>query len=585
MKRNFRKRTVSGPDRVRPSTVSVSDSALRNHLDALYRISAMAGGLDAGVRLNEAGDQVAEYLRRGLERAGAHRVRKQGFSVMRWWPEACRASVRTGGAEVRLSAFPLWYCSESGPEELELVDGGCGSRGELRGRDLRGKAVLVRMRRIFHFIPTFEKLGTLPTLAQRGAAAVVVMDDLLDTPSGMLAVTHRQVMARRGRQLPLYPLPAVSIGRAEGRSLIDRLASGPVVLRLHLRISVREARACNVIAEIPGNGRSREVVLVGGHYDTWFGGALDNLASQAGILEMVRHFAAVPLEHRPRSLMFACIFGHEFGNQGHAALAEELGPIRDRITCFVDVDGSGSTGWEVDAGGRIVETGLNDVCGIVASSNALARLATEALYDQDVFSFRLPNHMQIADLDGPLTELGIPTLLVIGKHLFYHSPLDTPDRIPAGILRRRMAVNLRILSTLLASPDGYYIATNRNPHRSRFPAVPHRADLDPDDLPVNPRPWTDGPPRDLCFEVFPSRPRIFSPVIVWRGHAVGEGINRGEDIRWRFGSFIGRVNRKLRRGGASGTVYMIPGTKEIRMTVTDRHGRSSFVTRKVRVTW
>jgi hypothetical protein len=239
----------------------------------------------------------------------------------------------------------------------------------------------------------------------------------------------------------------------------------------------------------------------------------------------------------------------------------------------------------VDAEGRIFETGLNDVCGIVASSNALASLATDALYEQDIFSFRLSNHMQIADLDGPLTELGIPTLLVIGKHLFYHSPLDTPDRIPPVILQRRMAVNLRIISTLITSPAEYYIATNTNPFRDRFPSGPHLTDLAPDDLPLNPRPWTDGPPRDLCFEAFPPQPRVFSPIIVWRGHAVSEGINRGDDIHWHFGNLIGRLSRKSHRGGASGTLYLTPGTKTIRMTVTDRLGRSTSIKRRIKVTW
>jgi hypothetical protein len=567
-----------------PSLLNVNGAAVQNHLDALYRISSRAGGLDAGVRLNAAGAEVAEYLRQQWEQAGASHVCKSEFRIKRWWPEEYKLALIGDGGDVVLNAFPLWYCTAFGPGDLELIDGGCGTRGELRGKNIRGKAVLVRMRRIFHFIPTFEKLGTLKHLAAKGAAAVIVVDDLLDTPSGMLSLTHREVMDWKEDDPRLFPLPAFSIGRSDGQYLLNRSAAGQVRVRLYLKTSLTETTACNVTGHIPGNGQSNEMILAGGHYDTWFGGALDNLASQAAMIEMIRYLAALPIEKRPRSFMLAAIFGHEIGNQGHAALAAELATLRDRITCFVDIDGSGSAGWEVDHCGRIVETGLNDVCGIVASSNALARLAYTALYEQRIFSFRLTNNMQIADLDGPLTELGIPTLLVIGKHLFYHSPLDTPDRIPLDILQRRTAVNLRIILELMASAPGYYQATNTNPFRRQPAERPYLPDLQPDDVPFNSTPWTDGPPRDLLFEVFPAQPKIFSPVIVWRGHAVSEGINRGDDIRWHFGSMLERFAGTPGRGGASGTMYLTPGHKVIRMTVTDRHGRSRSVERRIRVT-
>jgi hypothetical protein len=42
---------------------------------------------------------------------------------------------------------------------------------------------------------------------------------------------------------------------------------------------------------------------------------------------------------------------------------------------------------------------------------------------------------------------------------------------------------------------------------------------------------------------------------------------------------------KSRISPATGTIYLLPGTKTIRMTVTDRHGRQSPVERKIKVTW
>ena len=559
--------------------------SLREHLDNLYEISCRAGGLDSGIRLNRAGEEAAEYLLENYQNAGLHNVRKQEFSVDRWWPEQYSLEAVVDGQKTPLTAFPLWYTTGIERTELELVDVGYGTSGEMRGKKIAGKAVLLHMKRIFHFIQTFEKTGALEKLQKRGAAAVIVINVLHDEPSGMLAISHKDVMACKSKEIPLFGLPCLCIGKTDGAFLLDRMRTNRVKVAIRLETSVTEAKACNIIGELPGNDESREIVVVGGHYDTWFGGALDNLASQGGIIELARHFASLPARERPRKLIFASIFGHEYGNQGHMALAKELHPVRDQITCFYDMDGSGATGWEVDHEGRIFETGYNDVCGIVSTSNALSKLAYQALYEKDIFSIHYSDNAQIADLDGPLTELGIPTLLIISKHVFYHTPLDTPERVPPDMVYRRMEVNRQIISTLLHSPPAYYIATNTNPHREEHSGTLRQPDLPVEELPVNPRPWVDGPPEDLFFECVPSTPRVFSPIIVWRGHSVSEGIARIPDFSWSFGNLLEKILPKTTKGPATGTFYMLPGTKTIRMMVTDRHGRRSSVERKIRVTW
>jgi hypothetical protein len=94
-----------------------------------------------------------------------------------------------------------------------------------------------------------------------------------------------------------------------------------------------------------------------------------------------------------------------------------------------------------------------------------------------------------------------------------------------------------------------------------------------------------GPPEDLLFDIVPESVRVFSPVLVWRSHFVSDGIATIRDIGWSFGNLVEKLKPATRVGPASGTVYLTPGIKTIRMTVTDRHGRTSAVERKVRVRW
>src|SRR5262249_54074547 len=65
----------------------------------------------------------------------------------------------------------------------------------------------------------------------------------------------------------------------------------PVKLQFEVKASFDDnPDSFNVIAEIPGNAKKDEVVMVGGHFDSWhYGtGATDNAAGSAAAMEVVR---------------------------------------------------------------------------------------------------------------------------------------------------------------------------------------------------------------------------------------------------------------------------------------------------------
>ncbi|MEJ2097914.1 MAG: hypothetical protein P8Y38_12455, partial [Deltaproteobacteria bacterium] len=66
----------------------ISPESIRVHHDALVNISSKAGGLNSGVRLNEAGNLAAQYLLNGYKEAGLENVRFEPFYPNRWWPES-----------------------------------------------------------------------------------------------------------------------------------------------------------------------------------------------------------------------------------------------------------------------------------------------------------------------------------------------------------------------------------------------------------------------------------------------------------------------------------------------------------------
>jgi carboxypeptidase Q len=88
----------------------------------------------------------------------------------------------------------------------------------------------------------------------------------------------------------------------------------------------------NVVGEIPGTSKSDEVVMVGGHFDSWQGGtgATDNGTGSAVAMEAVRILAAM---HKPmaRTVRVALWGGEEEGLYGSLAYVQQHFAPRDTM--------------------------------------------------------------------------------------------------------------------------------------------------------------------------------------------------------------------------------------------------------------
>jgi carboxypeptidase Q len=105
----------------------------------------------------------------------------------------------------------------------------------------------------------------------------------------------------------------------------------------HVRMSVnleaqfldRDPMAYNTVAEIPGTDLKDEVVMLGGHMDSWHGGtgATDNGAGVAVAMEAVRILRALNLQPR-RTIRIALWSGEEEGLLGsHAYVEQHFGKV------------------------------------------------------------------------------------------------------------------------------------------------------------------------------------------------------------------------------------------------------------------
>jgi hypothetical protein len=145
----------------------------------------------------------------------------------------------------------------------------------------------------------------------------------------------------QGVEGKLAPLPALNIPREEGL-LLKRLLEGGAAVTLRVEVDNVVGKAAiteNVVAEIPGTTRASEVVIVGGHLDSWElgNGVLDNGAGAAALLEIARAIQALKL--RPeRTTRFIAFGAEEIGLLGSRAYVEKHKDEMDRIRAVLIMD-------------------------------------------------------------------------------------------------------------------------------------------------------------------------------------------------------------------------------------------------------
>ena len=121
--------------------------------------------------------------------------------------------------------------------------------------------------------------------------------------------------------------PQVVLSAEHYNRLVRMIGQGEKVsMSVNLEVEFQDAdlMGYNTIAEIPGGDLKDEVVMLGGHLDSWHGGtgATDNAAGVAVAMEAVRILKALNLQPR-RTIRIALWSGEEQGLLGSRAYVKE----------------------------------------------------------------------------------------------------------------------------------------------------------------------------------------------------------------------------------------------------------------------
>ena len=125
-------------------------------------------------------------------------------------------------------------------------------------------------------------------------------------------------------------------------------AGEPVKMTVDLSVAWQDAdpMGYNTVAEIPGTDLKDEIVMLGGHMDSWHSGtgATDNAAGVSVAMEAVRIIQALGLKPR-RTIRIALWSGEEQGLLGSRAyVAEHFGSMQNPATSAAPATGGANNG-------------------------------------------------------------------------------------------------------------------------------------------------------------------------------------------------------------------------------------------------
>ena len=407
-------------------------------------------GIYSGIHPGPKADQAAHYILQKLQSAGLNAT-LQPVKINNGFPTAFGITVNVAGEGSRsISGFPyLWTVGTPvGGITGQLAYVGAGAKSNFELVNVNGKIALIDHVFYRHYDTAGDSsgsgavVGAVTTAQKKGAIAVICAEEEVDGP---------RIKWLPGTPTNLFPIPCFSVGKSEGDYLRNLAVSGKShTVNYQLSVPKNDVvDSFNVVAELPGNGSMDEVILVATHYDTVFTGAIDNLSSDALMINLAKYFASKPQEQRNRDMIFALCIGHDAfdGNSGHYQFGEKY---RDRLGNAIvwDVDHAVGGTKYVNIGGKLYPTTETSEMYTMANNYAFARL-TSFYYDKYEFvstvdAFRSPG----SGPNGGVAPTNSPWVNIASITMFYHSMLDTPEKITLDQVKRAYAAHIEILEAV-----------------------------------------------------------------------------------------------------------------------------------------
>lgn len=425
-------------DRHRAAADRLIDAALADSF-AYARLTELVDRFGHRLSGSASLEQAIDWMLAEMKRDGLDNVRGEPVMVPHWVRGEETAEL-VAPRRMRLPMLGLGGSvgTPEGGLSAEVLVVGSFEELERRAGEARGKIVL--------FDAPFTSYGQTVRYRRDGAVAAAragAVASLIRSvgPYSMRTPHTGAMVYDTTGAVPRIPHAALA---AEDAAMIHRMADRGerVVIRLVMGArQLPDAPSRNVVAELVGRERPDEVVVLGGHIDSWDvgQGAMDDGGGVVAAWEAVRLMQRLGLRPR-RTVRVVGWTNEENGLRGGTAYRDAHRAEVDRHVLAIESDG-----------GVFSPRGF----GFTGSDRARAMVRDVASLLRRIGADSIGPSGGGADI-GPITRLGVPAmgLEVDGTRYFWfhHTDADTIDKLDPAELGRCVAA-LAVMAYVVAELD------------------------------------------------------------------------------------------------------------------------------------
>lgn len=337
--------------------------------------------------------------------------------------------------------------------ELELADARSGSNESYQSANARGKAVLL------------DGLATPNTVApaeHHGAAAVIhnsgpqIHEMTISPVWGNPTPTTMQMLPR---------IPHISVDQDGAERLRAAMADGPCTVHITAEVDTKWKPLPVLLADAPDFAEKTMHVLLSGHVDSWYYGAMDNGSANASMLETARILAERQNELQ-NGLRLAFWSGHSHARYATSAwYADEYWSFTHHYcVAHVNIDSPGGIGAsDLSSSSTMAESYpiaqeiFGGVAGAELGYDRIGRLGDQSFWGTGIPSF----YCSISQQPAESAPTGIGALLGRGGGLgwWWHTAADTMDKLDPENLVRDARILLATVYQLCTDPKLRYDQT------------------------------------------------------------------------------------------------------------------------------
>lgn len=436
---------------LRPQAEALIEAALASD-HAWRRLSELCDGIGPRLSGSEGLERAVAWSEETMRRDGLENVRLQPVMVPRWirGEESAHMtaprrkelamlglgrSVGTppGGVEGEVVVFPDFAAFDAAADE-----------------DVRGRIVLWNAPFTSYGETVKYRWDGARTAASKGAIASLIRS----VGKGSLDNPHTGVMEEWKENDRAIPAAALSI---EDATLIARLCEAGHDVSVRLEMGARtepDVLSHNVMGEIIGRERPEEVVVIGGHLDSWDVGSGAHDDGGGCIVSLSALHLMRELGLRPRRTLRVVFWtNEENGTRGADAYGKAAAEGSEIHVAAIESDGGVEAPWGFGVSvWRNEERDTDDE----RQAAAIERVARIARLLRGVKADSVRAGGGGADI-SPLMTGGTPGLALRTPMEFYwdihHTHADTMDKVDPEALRRNVAAMAVMAWALAELPD------------------------------------------------------------------------------------------------------------------------------------